>query len=494
LSDSLKHNVLFVFISNFIPSILTYVFWLIASNLTTSAMVGVVGSISSLAMILVAISSLDIPGGAKRFFGKTFSEQQYSEFGVFSSSSVVFILISSIVVLAITLNPWIGIMETIGIETKFVLIIVVIVIGNNLQNMFRSILTSSLKSKSILIPSLGSSSIRLISLILFFIIFGLTEIEVAWAYSIFYLGLAIGLFLVSKNNFYKFSFNEFKAHIKLVIQASIPKWGPSIIGVVGTHLSILVIFSTKGASESGEFFIPYAIFAIIVMLSGSINQISHPVWSGMKSELEQVKLLEKNLKFTFLATLPIAAIIILLSSEIALFFGEDFKNSGVILTVLMLSYPLLITQQGAFFLLHARGHYREVLYIGIIANVPRVILYFVLIPELGSIGGAYAMIIGTILQFFAAAIISKKLGIQIHYVDYAIISIVSYGIGLLMYVLELEIIGATIVFVGSYVIFIKLKLLDKEIIKEICRFIFSEERGENISEKIISKFEKIKLL
>ena len=494
MTDSLKHNVVFVFISNFVPSILTYGFWLIASNLTNSSVVGIVGSISSLAMILVAVSSLDIPIGMKRFLGKTFSEKNNSEFGFFSFSSLLIVLISSIIVLTIALNPWIGILDSIGIEAKFVFVIVIIVISNNLQNVFRGILTSSFKSKSLLIPSVVSSVIRLLSLVLVFFIFGLSEIEIAWTYSIFYIGLAVGLFIVSKNKILKPNFEQFKLHTKLVVKASIPRWIPVIISIVGTHLSILVIFSTKGASESGQFFIPYAVFGIIIMISGSINQISHPVWSGMKNAQEQIKLLEKNLRFTFLATIPLAVAIILLNTEIVTLFGNDFSDSGPILTILMLSYPLLIIETSIFFLLHARGHYREVLYIGLAANIPRIILYFVLIPDLGNIGAAYAMVIGTVVQLPVTIIIAQKLQIRIPYRNYVIITIIGYGIGFIMYLLELQIIGVMIMFIGTYTIFIKLKILDKETINEFCVLCFSKEKGDIVSSKIVKGLQKLKLL
>lgn len=492
--DSLKHNVLFVFTSNLIPSILTYGFWLIASNLTDSSMIGTIGSISSLAMILVAISSLDIPTGVKRFLGKTFSDGKDTEFGNFSYSSIVFILISSIVLLTITLNPWIGILDIIGLETKFIIIIIVIVISNNLQNTFRSILTSSLNSKSILIPSISSSVIRIVSLILFFFIFELSDIEIAWAYSIFYIGLAIGLFVISKKYIKIPNFEQFKSNIKLTIQSSLPKYFPTVIGVIGTHLSMIVIFSSKGASESGLYFIPYALFAVIVMLSGSINQITHPVWSGMKDDQEQSKLLEKNIHFTFLATIPLVVVIIILSTEIVTTFGSDFKDSGIILTILLISYPILIVNTAIFFLLHAKGYYKEVLYIGLFANIPRIILYFIMIPEFGSIGAAYAMVAGVFLQFIPTIIIARKLHIRIHYTKYVIMTTISYGLGTTMFLFESNIISAIIVFIGSYILYLKFKILDKQIIKELCKFSFSEDKGNEISTRIINGLHKMKLL
>lgn len=494
MADSIKHNVIFVFFSNFIPSALTYVFWMIASNLTNSSIIGNVGSISSLAMILVAISSLDIPQGMKRFLGKSFSEKNDNEFGLFSFNSIIIVLILSIIVLITVFNPVFNLLEIIGIDQKFLLIIVIIVISNNLQNVFRGVLTSSLKSKSILIPSIVSSVIRLGSLGVFFFIFELSEIEIAWAYSIFYIGLAIGLFLAIKNKIKMTNLIEFKKCSKLIIQSSVSKWIPNLINVLGTNLSMLVIYSTTGASESGQFFIPYALFAVVVMLSGSINQILHPVWSGMQKEHEQVSLLEKNLLFTFLATIPLASIIILLNEEIISLFGNDFNNSGTILVILMSTYPLMIIEAAVFFLLHARGYYKKVLYVGLIANIPRIILYFVLIPDYGSIGAAYAMTVGTISQMIITIFYVRKLNIKIEYKKYILITSVSYGLMYFAYILQLGIIGGIIVFLVSYVIFLKLKIVDKNIIKEICRFLFTDERGDEVANKVINVFTRFKML
>ena len=160
----------------------------------------------------------------------------------------------------------------------------------------------------------------------------------------------------------------------------------------------------------------------------------------------------------------------------------------------MLSYPLLIIETAVFFLLHARGHYREVLYIGLAANIPRIILYFVLIPDLGNIGAAYAMVIGTVVQLPVTIIIAQKLQIRIPYRNYVIITIIGYGIGFIMYLLELQIIGVIIMFIGTYTIFIKLKILDKETIDEFCVLCFSKEKGYIVSSKIVKGLQKLKLL
>ena len=85
----LKQNVV-VFFASFVPAVLTYIFWIIAANLTNSWIVGTIAAIGSIAMILGSISQFDIDIGMKRFLGIAIADKKYLEFKQIVAATTLF--------------------------------------------------------------------------------------------------------------------------------------------------------------------------------------------------------------------------------------------------------------------------------------------------------------------------------------------------------------------------------------------------------------------
>ena len=62
--------------------------------------------------------------------------------------------------------------------------------------------------------------------------------------------------------------------------------------------------------------------------------------------------------------------------------------------------------------------------IGISANIPRDLLYFILVPIYGNTGAAISNIIGSIIGFVVSITIAKKIGMQIFWKDLTFILVI----------------------------------------------------------------------
>ena len=66
-------------------------------------------------------------------------------------------------------------------------------------------------------------------------------------------------------------------------------------------------------------------------------------------------------------------------------------TAGSTLTILMLALPISIISEIVFYFAYGRGDKKAVLYLGLAGNMPRVILYFVLVPTLGADGSCFGI-------------------------------------------------------------------------------------------------------
>jgi len=485
-----------LFLAEFIPAFLSYIFLIAVSNYTSTSVIGIIGFIITFSALLANISNIEIPIGMKRYLGKSVSENNWSDFKQISSASTLFVLFTSISILIIFLNPFVNFLELFGVDSVFIPIIAIIVIGSNLQKIFTGIFSSALRTTPLILPTILASVLRFPPLLLFIYVDELTEITVSWSYSIFYVAIAIFLIISTSSFFMRLdgkSLRNIIFNIKLVIKGSLARWIPSLISTVGSKLNILVVFSVHGASDSGLFFIPWVIFAVLMMLVNAITQIIHPVFSGLKDSGEQLILLRRTLKLGFLTTIPLFTIVYFYAEYVLTIFDPEFIIANDTLTILLISFPLMVFNDILYYLFYARGKYNYIYYIGFITNIPRVILYFVLIPEFGNIGAAWAFTIGTFFQTIVTIFLIRKSKIQLQYSHYFGLILIPFLIGYLLDQINLGILGAIIIFIISYIIFLKLKLFSEDDIENYLQLLTSNEQIIERKNKIIKILKYCKL-
>lgn len=484
-----------MYVSDFVPSALTYIFLILASNWTGTETIGTIGFIISFSFILSTLSNFDVAIGMKRFLGKSFAEKEWSTFKQISASANLFTLLSTSILLVIVFNPIFSLSELLGFDNKLIPIIIFIVLGNNFHNIFKGILSSALRSESLIISTIIASIIRIPLLFILFY-FSFSENNVSWAYASFFGVISVFLFVITLNYFRTLSGTSFKniqSNVHLLIKGSLPRWIPNIIGVLGTRINMLIIFSSSGASETGLFYIPFAIFGILLLATNAINQIAHPVFSGIQDSKSQHDFLQRTLKFSFIGTFPLVGIMFFYSKEILSIFGTSFSLSNEILSILLVGLPFIVFSEAIFYMLYAKGRYKDVFFLGLAANIPRIALYIVLIPVYGNEGAAYAFTAGSLIQTILTIFLVNKYKIKIRYLLLAKIAIIPFIIGGLLKLLDFNLIGIVIIFVLSYILYLRLKIINETELNDFLTMI-STKKNNLQPNKIIKILQKMKLL
>ena len=484
-----------MFVSDFIPSALTYIFLILASNWTGTEIIGHIGFIISFSFILSTLSNFDVAVGMKRFLGKSFADKDWSTFKQISASANLLILLTTSILVIVILNPIFSYSELLGFDNELTPIIIIIVLGNNFHNIFKGILSSALRTKSIIIPTIIASIVRIPLLFILFN-FGFSDSNVSLAYASFFIVISVLLFGIILNYFRTLSgtsFNNIRNNFHILIKGSLPRWIPNIIGVLGSRINMLIIFSSSGASETGLFYIPFAIFGVLLLATNAVNQIAHPIFSGIQDAKNRHIFLEKTLKYSFIGTFPFAGMMFFYSTEILSIFGTSFTISNNILSILLLGLPFIIFSEAVFYMLYAKGRYTDVFLLGVSANVPRISLYFILIPLYGNEGAAYAFTIGSLIQTILTIFLINKDKIKLSYGLFGKIVAIPFIIGGILELFNFNLIGTFIIFILSYILYIKLKIINEAEINDFIIMISSKQNNLH-QNKVIKILRKMKLL
>jgi len=260
---------------------------------------------------------------------------------------------------------------------------------------------------------------------------------------------------------------------KEVVKAGSVSWLPALILALGTQLGILMVYGTRGAAETGFYFIAYAIFSIVLAIPGAIWGIMFPVLSGMPDSRK--RLTWRGIKLGLVITIPVAVCLFLSSKVILSLFGSEFLSVTTALNLLLTSILFMPIARGIETLAYAYGRYRDVLLLGLAANIPRVILYLVLVPTHGATGAAISFLVGSVIGFICSLVVAYRMGMGLLWKQVLFIVSLPVGIGAVIYFLQLHwVLGVLLVLGVSFFGYLMLKIITRSEIQEIISSLYLE--------------------
>jgi O-antigen/teichoic acid export membrane protein len=168
------------------------------------------------------------------------------------------------------------------------------------------------------------------------------------------------------------------------------------------------------------------------------------------------------IKISTVISIPFSSSVFFYSDDVIALLGSHYADASLLLRLFLIaifpnSISLMIGQ-----LVYANGNYRQVLYIGLASSIPTTLLYFVLVPILGSTGAATSYLVGSIVGLAMSAIISKKIGMQVHWKVLCLISIISIAPAFAYSYLQLNFVtGIIATLLTSYIIFLKFRIISR---------------------------------
>jgi O-antigen/teichoic acid export membrane protein len=468
---------------NVIPSILTFVFWLIAAKVTNAEAIGLASSISSFVMIMATIDLINMSVGMKRDLGLAVSTNDITTFKKIIVNVTIYVCIAVGVSSIVIVIPDIHLLDSLGIKYQYVWIIILMIYALAFQQIFSEALTAALRSKDTFMPLLIGSLARILILLVITSLTNTPDIAVIIAYSsmLFISAGYCAIYLIKNFGFTLMDIRTYGVRFSIpsVFKASIVGWIPQIIKVLGSQLGIVTIFAFGGAVEAGKFYVPMSIFLVALFVVSGINRVSHPLISGMSTKEKQANFFLHSTKTAFIFTIPVTMPLLFFPNDFLRLIGDDFGSSAGSLVILMASLPLVILCEMLYFFVYGRGDNKAVLYLGLAGNIPRTILYFILVPLYGINGASLAYLIGSLSQLALTIRIANEHLINFQFKKYTILTVIPASIGLLVWMLNLHFLLSSLIIVfGSMLGYVKMDLLTDEELHGILHVVFPKRIAE----------------
>jgi O-antigen/teichoic acid export membrane protein len=495
VNTNISKNILFTSISNVLPSIFTFVFWLVTARIAGAEAIGLVSAIASFTIIVASIDVLDMSLGMKRQLGIAISLGDFGRFKQILSSTIIFVAMMVVFSTVLLLIPNLRILEAINIDRQYIWIIIPMIAAWAFQHVFSEALVAALQSKKLIIPMLLGVLSRFPILIVAIYLFNAPGIETLLAYSSF-LFISTTIYSVYIIEIFRKTsvraIQNFRSNIKLVLSAGLASWIPHMISILGSQLAIISVFSIEGAVEGGKFYLPMAIYTLTLFIVVGINRVSHPLIAGMGAIKQQTDFLAYNMKVAFMFTMPIAASLLFFPSEFLGFMGNEFSSEASTLSIFMVSVPFSIISEMVYYFMYGRGKNKTVLRLGLASNVPRIILYFLMVPLFGSTGAALAYLVGTLASFVLSTRIIRDLSLIRNYQNYMVLTAIPLAIGLATWSIDLQYVISTIIILfGSLLAFIRLGLFRSTELRNILYTGLPKKTAEKVYPRLSKIMDRI---
>jgi O-antigen/teichoic acid export membrane protein len=457
----------YIYIETIASLISGYAFWIVMSKISPTDIIGISSAVVSLAGIFTVVSTIGVPSGILRFLGKSFGEQNMDAVIVFFKASLLMVCLGTIgcAIIILLLRDW---MYTVfPIDFSLLIVAIVIISSSVIAQFFRSVLVSSLKTKSL--PGiLLISSIAKIILGVALVLLGTGALGLTIGYASYQILTSILLgIIIAKSTFVSVKNQDksephpgvnYRKATRSVFDASVVYWIPFLITTVGSQLGPLVVLGYEGSSQAGIYFIALTIVVGITNVMYSLFTIAIPALSAMKDGRKRLSW--QAIRLSAIIVLPFSYALIFFSDEILQLLGQDYSNGALSLQILLISLLPTTVIYGIHSLSYAYGNYRQVLAIGLATSIPRTVLYFVLVPEYGGIGAAVGYTVGAITGLFLSAAVAKKIGVKLNWGHLLLTVIVPAGLAFVLDIIQTNYIVAIIGTIAvSYLILYKIHII-----------------------------------
>lgn len=179
----------------------------------------------------------------------------------------------------------------------------------------------------------------------------------------------------------------------------------------------------------------------------------------MSSKEQQTNFVSYTTRIAFIFTMPIASALLFFGGNFLGLLGKDYASANGTLAIFMTGIPFAIVTEIVYYFMYGQGQMRKLLYLGLAGNLPRVILYLLIVPFLGLNGAALAYTLGSLAQFIMSIKVAKESSLAMHYRKYTILVAVPILIGAFMWIINFNyIVSTVIIFLGSLAVYIRIKL------------------------------------
>ena len=453
-----------------------FIYWLLISPMVSPATIGKAATILAIQSLLLSTLSLGIPIGVRRFLGREYSRRDSIMMGKYFYSSLIFILGLDVVtgLLFLSLGLLAGIIP-LDLESILFTSILILVGMNGWPLLLVALFHSTLETEYVTMAQFITGLSRiLIGVPLVYL--GLNFYGLMLGYVIAAIANAFTLLLFAKRWLHRLG-AKFSLSYRAVVdslKAGLATWIPSILTLAGQWLGVLGLSGLVGSYETGTYFIAYAITSGLLAFPINTLNLMFPVLSGMEDGRKRA--MGNAVRIASAIMYPLAFMLIAYPAFIPSFLGEAYLPASAPIMILAAGFLLAPLVNGYTYYAYALGKYRQVTLIGLAGNLPRMILYLLLIRELAEVGAATSFSLGFLFSLLAVIPLANRMNYRLNLKENAKILSIPLALYILAITLRLPpIIGITLILTLSYLSYTRLRILSKEDLRNLATALLSKE-------------------
>jgi len=270
---------LWLYLRDLVNTLSGFIYWMIISAIGGAEIIGLTSATVALAGIVSGFLSLGEATGVRRFVGACKGRGDKEGVANYFWSTTLFRIATFVPVGLVMIVLGLLGLSFGGLDSDMLFYAGVLVLLN-LVLVFDDLLASHLETKPIFIGSIVGNAVKLP--------LGISLVSLGWGWAgavIGYIALTPAAFIVKLLPSLKLA--GLRLHfdfqvLRDVLRAGVASWLPAMIAVLGQQLGVLTLFGVKGASETGLYYVSFAIMGVVTGIGGSVLGLMMPVLSGME--------------------------------------------------------------------------------------------------------------------------------------------------------------------------------------------------------------------
>ena len=462
-------NMGWMMISQIIASVCAFVWTIVTAWYLGPSDYGIFGAAVSFAALFGIVIDFGLPTYVVRAISTDFENEHKYLDNAISVKLFLSVLYILAVFIALIILGWNSKLITITLLVSF----------ENLIKSYHAILFTSFQAHEKMKYQAITNTILNVLTLVFIIIITFTDLSlvgIAFAYIIAnFIALIYELYALKKHTILpKFSFDF--SFYKVLLKAGLPFALTGLFYTIYYSIDLVMLTQFSTSYATGLYNSAYKLITVLTLFYTIYSSVVFPVMSKLfKEEKDLLKFsFVKSIKYLSLVTIPISVFTLFYGYDLIGIYGAEYIDAGGVLKILIWTVCFLFINGACSLVLNASHKEYSVTKIYTIAAVFNICLNLVLIPNFSVYGASIATVLSEILililELYALKRIKQLPDRGLIY-DIVKICIASIVLGIVLYILNLNIWAAMVISLIVYFIAILLlKTIDSEdklIIKQI---------------------------
>jgi O-antigen/teichoic acid export membrane protein len=390
--QSLYKNAVYIFGVNFVPALIGFAFWWLASRLYSASEIGIASAVIAAISFLAGVAGMGVGTGIIRFLPG--SEKPN---GLLVSSYLFVILISIIVgiIYLLGLHIWSPDLAFLRVNWRYPVIFVVFILSISLGATVRATFVARRRSQYAFYYTLTTQLARL-ALLPIGISLGYLGLVGAVGFA-FLIGLLAALLLFLPRVEPSFRLRQ-KVNLHLVkglLLYSIGNYISDLIFLLPQTLLPLMVINMLGAQANGYAYIALMIGSLIASPGLALSRSAFAEGSNLYTQKESI--LIKAAISGFLLTAIIALLVFLATPLVLLIYGQSYAlHAAPLLRLMALSAPLVVLNQVYFTYLRLVKQITRLVIISVIIVILCIGMAVLLMPLMGIAAAGTGVLLGNL--------------------------------------------------------------------------------------------------